>query len=143
METADCRVKVERRGSKQEMLLRLFFNGRTHSINSFKTVQHLRKKSSHVDTTYLEDICFQIRHSSAPYIRIITYHTSVDKVATPTVGKQIMGIAQGLSISETSFSVHSKALPYSHMMPFKDLFKSRLRRHAALASQKKEVIQDN
>lgn len=66
METADCTVKVERRGSKQEMLLGLFFNGRTHSINSqrSKAVQHLRKKSSHVDTTYLEDICFQIRHLS-------------------------------------------------------------------------------
>lgn len=35
METADHKVKEERRGSKEEMLLRLYFNGRTHSINSW------------------------------------------------------------------------------------------------------------
>lgn len=66
METADHTVKVERRGSKQEILLELFFNGRTHSINSwsFKAVQYLRKKASHVDTTYLEDICCQMKHLS-------------------------------------------------------------------------------
>lgn len=80
METADHKVKEERRGSKEEMLPRWNFNGRTHSTNSwsFKAAQHVRQKSSHVGTAHLEDFCCQTRDTclSAQY-RSVTYHTTV------------------------------------------------------------------
>lgn len=146
IEMADCTVKAERRGSKQEMLRGLFFYGRTqHKQPEFQSFSAPREEIKpcgyKVSWGYL--LSNQTLALSAPYIRTITYHTSLDKAATPTVGNQITATAQVLSTSETSFLVRSKALPYSHMMPFKDLFNSRLLRHSALASQKKEVIQDN
>lgn len=146
METADGTVKAERRASKQEMLLGLFFNGRTHRVKSeFQSSsapkEEIQPCGYNISWGYL--LSNQTLLLPSPHIRTITYHTSVDKAATPTVGNQNTAIAQGLSISETSFLVCSKALLYSHMMPFKDLFNSRLLRHTALASQKNEVIQDN
>jgi len=81
MGTADHKVKEKSRGSKQETLPRLYFSGRTHSINSqsFKAAQHVRKKLSHVDTAYLEDFCLGIRDAglSAQYKRTVPYHTTV------------------------------------------------------------------
>lgn len=111
METADHKVKEERRKHKEEMLLRLYFNSGTHSASSwsFKAAQHVRKKSSCVDTAHLEDFCLRL---SAQPLRAVTYHHSTQQTATPRAGNQIAAAARGLSISETSFLVYLKALPY-------------------------------
>lgn len=110
METADHKVKEERRKHEEEMLLKLCFNSRTHSASSwgFKAAQHVRKKSSCVDTAHLEYFCVRL---SVQRLRAVTYRHSTQQTATPRAGNQIAATAQGLSISETSFLVYSKALP--------------------------------
>lgn len=121
IEIADHKVKEERRGSKEEMLLRSHSNGRTHR---YKQLEFQSCSALKTEATWIQSQGFlPLNEKHLPICLICEnshlLHHSLQQRATPKAGNQIMTIAQGLSISETSFLVHSKALPYPHMIPFK------------------------
>lgn len=134
METADHKVKEERRKHEEEMLLKLCFNSRTHSASSwgFKAAQHVRKKSSCVDTAHLEYFC--VRLSPTATVRSRRPHLEREIRSQP--------LPRGWAYLRPLSWSTQKLCPAPQHDSFY-LFNSRLLRHPALACQKKEVIWDN